>query len=644
MQPGSTAYTRIFASGLQAMPWLVSCSQDLHFSAGAHYPRIALQTAQSAPYIAFKGREFCRAGRLLPFNDAAWEAGMSDAQKAILNGSSANTARFQWSSIYPPDIRWDMPFTNITLPGMLEHTAARLGSKPATHFLGKVHTYKELAGEVDRAAKGLQALGVKKGVQVGLLLPNCPAFVVLYYAVLKTGGTVVNFNPLYTVEELTFQTRDSGTRIMVTLDLAATFPKADALLQAGELDRIIVCPFRHMLPVHKGLLFHAFKRKQVASWHNSPAKDRIVPYRTLTANDGNPAPVTVDMEDVAVLQYTGGTTGTPKGAILTHRNISANVQQVQAWFPATWEGCERFLCVIPFFHVFAMTGMMNYAIAIGAQMIMLPRFELEAALKTIDAVKPTIMAGVPTIYNALMNAPQIKKYNVSSLKHCISGGAPLPLEVKHGFESATGCTLVEGYGLSETSPVATINPLRGPVKDRSIGLPVPGTVISLRKLGEPEVEVAQGERGEVCIAGPQVMKGYWQRPQETADAFVGEFFRTGDVGVMDTDGFTYIVDRIKDMILCSGYNVYPRRVEDAIYEHPAVQEVTVIGIPDNYRGEAPKAYIKLRDGQEATAKDILDFLVPKLSKIEMPSEIEFRDELPKTMIGKLSKKELRAGK
>ncbi len=514
----------------------------------------------------------------------------------------------------------------------------------ATHFLGKVLTYKELGAAVDHAAKGLQGMGVKPGVQVGLLLPNCPAFVILYYAILKAGGTVVNFNPLYTVEELTFQTKDSGVRIMVTLDLVATFPKADALLQAGELDRIILCPFRHLLPMHKGLLFSAFKRSAVADWHKSPARAKIVPYRTLTANDGKPAPVSVDMDDVAVLQYTGGTTGTPKGAMLTHKNLSANVQQVVAWVPDIALGKERFLCVIPFFHVFAMTGLMNYAIAIGAQMIMLPRFELEPALKTIDALAPTVMAGVPTLYNALMNAPQTKNYNVSSLKFCISGGAPLPLEVKRGFERVTGCTLVEGYGLSETSPVATINPLCGPVRENSIGLPVPWTRISLRKLGEPETEVALGEKGEICIAGPQVMKGYWQRPQETADSFVGQFFRTGDVAVMDPDGFTFIVDRIKDMILCSGYNVYPRRVEDAIYEHPAVQEVTVIGIPDEYRGEAPKAFIKLRDGQHATAEDIMTFLVPKLSKIEMPSQIEFRDELPKTMIGKLSKKELRAGK
>jgi long-chain acyl-CoA synthetase len=289
-----------------------------------------------------------------------------------------------------------------------------------------------------------------------------------------------------------------------------------------------------------------------------------------------------------------------------------------------------------------MTGLMNYAIAKAGQMIMLPRFDLAQTLKLIDREKPTIMAGVPTLYNALMSAKNIGKYDLSSLKKCISGGAPLPLEIKRGFEKASGCTLVEGYGLSETSPVTNVNPLDGPVKEGSIGLPVPGTVLSLREIGAPEKEVALGGKGEICIAGPQVMKGYWKKPKETREAFVGEFFRTGDVAYMDEDGFTFIVDRIKDLILASGFNVYPRRIEDAIYQHSAVEEVTVIGIPDAYRGEAPKAYVKLKAGQKATEAEFLAFLRPKLSKIEMPAAIEFRDELTKTLIGKLSKKELKA--
>jgi long-chain acyl-CoA synthetase len=273
---------------------------------------------------------------------------------------------------------------------------------------------------------------------------------------------------------------------------------------------------------------------------------------------------------------------------------------------------------------------------------MVPRFELKQALKLFDETKPTIMAGVPTLFNALAKAPDIKNHDLSHFKFCISGGAPLPLEVKREFERMSGCALVEGYGLSETSPVTHINPVGGLIKEGSIGLPVPGTIMSLRDLGDPSKEVPLGEKGEICIAGPQVMKGYWKKPGETAATFVGEFFRTGDVAYMDSDGFTFIVDRIKDLILCSGFNVYPRRIEEAIYEYPAVEEVTVIGVPDPYRGEAPKAFVKLRAGHQATAEEIMEFLKPRISKFEMPAKIEFREELPKTLIGKLSKKELKA--
>jgi long-chain acyl-CoA synthetase len=291
--------------------------------------------------------------------------------------------------------------------------------------------------------------------------------------------------------------------------------------------------------------------------------------------------------------------------------------------------------------VFAMSVVMNYGIARAFEIVMMPRFVLDDAIKLIDKTKPTIMPGVPTLFNAIMHHPKIKSFDLSSLKVCLSGGAPLPLEIKQQFEALTGCRLVEGYGLSETSPVVTCNPLEGPVKPGSIGQPLPATIVSLRDLADPTKEVPLGERGELCVAGPQVMKGYWRRPEESAEQFVGPFLRTGDVAIMDEDGFLFLVDRIKDLILCSGYNVYPRRIEDAIYEHPAVEEVTVIGIEDSYRGEAPKAFIKLKQGMTATKDDILKHLAPKLSKIEMPSEIEFRDQLPKTMIGKLSKKELK---
>ncbi|MDX2264358.1 MAG: long-chain fatty acid--CoA ligase [Hyphomicrobiales bacterium] len=556
----------------------------------------------------------------------------------VVNGASLDP----WLASYPQGLRWDAALSPEPVTATMDRAVARFGSRTATSFLGKTMTYAELGAAISRAAKGLAAMGVKRGVNVGLLLPNCPAFIIYYYAILRAGGTVVNFNPLYTVEELSGQVRDSQVAMMVTLDLQATFPKAEALMRAGVLPKTIVCPFKDQLPGLKSVLFSALKGKEVAKWRASDQAGKVTLSADVMNNDGAFSPPALNVADVAVLQYTGGTTGASKGAMLTHANLSSNVQQIQLWFAGARAGEEVFICVIPFFHVFAMTGLMNYAVAMGATMVMLPRFEINATLKLINAAKPTVMAGVPTLYNALMNSPSIKKYDLSSLRYCISGGAPLPIEVKRGFEKVSGCKLVEGYGLSETSPVATINPPDGPVKEGSIGLPVPGTRLSLRSLDDPSVEVPLGEKGEICIAGPQVMKGYWMRPKETADAFVGEFFRTGDVAYMDDEGFSYIVDRIKDMILCSGYNVYPRKIEEALYEHPAVEEVTVIGIPDQYRGEAPKAYVKLRAGQQAAKADLMKHLEPKLSKIEMPADIEFRDALPKTLIGKLSKKELRA--
>ncbi len=564
--------------------------------------------------------------------------------ETIHTGEAATTgganAAYPWLKYYPADVDWFQTFVPSPLSSLLDRAVARSGGRPATEFFGKSISYAELADQVNRAAKGLQALGVSKGTRVALLLPNCPAFIVYYYAILKAGGTAVSFNPLYTVPELKVQAEDAEAGILITLDLKATLPKAKALLEGGAIKKIVAVPFRSLLPGLKAMLAGFLKRGDFEDWQ--PGKG-IVSSRDVENNDGRFDAPAIDPSEIAVLQYTGGTTGTPKGAMLTHANLSINVQQSAAWFPGlVTEGEERIFCVIPFFHVFAMTSLMNLAISKAAQMIMLPRFELKQALKTIHKTKPTIMAGVPTLFNALARAPDIKKYDLSSLKFCNSGGAPLPLEVKRAFEKVSGCKLVEGYGLSETSPVTHVNPPNGPIKEGSIGLPLPGTLMSLRKLGSPDVEVAQGEKGEICISGPQVMKGYWKKPKETAECFIGAFFRTGDVAYMDEDGFTYIVDRIKDLILCSGFNVYPRRIEEAIYEHPAVEEAIVIGIPDPYRGEAPKAYIKLRAGAQATVPEMLDFLSARISKIELPSEIEFRDELPKTLVGKLSKKELKA--
>ena len=552
-------------------------------------------------------------------------------------------AAYPWLSHYPRDVDWHQTFKASPLYELLDSAAAKYGSRTATNFLGKTTTYKEILQATERAAAGLQKLGIKKGSKVGLLLPNCPTFIIYYFAVLKAGGTVVNYNPLYTLDELAFQVKDSETEIMVTLDLKVLFDKVEGLMKAGVLKRSIVASFPSLLPGAKSVLFKLFKAKEMAHPHKSAVAANVVADEEVRSNDGKYQRVDIDpVNDVAVLQYTGGTTGTPKGAMLTHANVGINAQQSKAWATNLQAGGERVLAALPFFHVFAMTAVMNFALSQGAELIIMPRFVLDDAMKLIDKAKPTVMPGVPTMYIAMLNHPKLRGFNMSSLKFCLSGGAPLPVDVKQRFEKLTGCKLVEGYGLSETSPAATCNPLEGPVKEGSIGQPLPATIISLRDLADPSREVPLGEKGEICIKGPQVMKGYWKRPDETASQFVGEYLRTGDVGIMDAEGFTFIVDRIKDLIICSGYNVYPRRVEEAIYEHAAVEEVTVIGIKDQYRGEAPKAFVKLKAGVSATEADIRKHLETKLSKIELPAEIEFRDALPKTMIGKLSKKELKA--
>lgn len=570
------------------------------------------------------------------------EADENTSQEAQSEGQTTSNQPYPWLKNYPSHVPWESKFQPQSMSQMFDNSVERFSSNICTHFLGKTLTYAEIGAMTEKVAIGLQSLGVGKGTRVGLFLPNCPTFVIFYFAILKAGGTVVNYNPLYAIEELEYQVRDSGTDIMVTLDLKILFDKVERLLEGGTLSQAIVCPFSELLPSVKSLLFKGLKRGELAKPQASPQLSKILLLRHLTSTIGELAKPDIDpLNDVAVFQYTGGTTGTPKGAMLTHANLTVNLQQIIAWHTRLKPGEERIMGILPFFHVFAMTTVMNLGIALGAQLILIPKFELNQGMKTINAMKPTCMPGVPTLYTAMINHPKLAKYDLSALKFCISGGAPLPIEVKKEFEEITGCDLVEGYGLSETSPVATCNPINGPVKKASIGIPFPGTRVSIRSLEDPTIEMPLGEKGEICIAGPQVMKGYWNKPEETANTFTEEFFRTGDVGYMDDDGFIFIVDRIKDLIICSGFNIYPRRVEEAIYEFPAVEEVNVVGIPDNYRGEAPKAFIKLKQGQTATKQEILTFLKPKISKLEMPADIEFRDELPKTMIGKLSKKELR---
>jgi long-chain acyl-CoA synthetase len=556
---------------------------------------------------------------------------------------SADRAAQAWIKSYPKGVDWEMALEAAPLFELIEDAAARSAKRPCTTFLGRTLTYGEIGDLVDRAATGLQQLGVVKGTKVGLFLPNTPTFVVYYFAVLKAGGVVVNYNPLYSLEELTFQVKDSETELMVTLDLHVLFDKVEHLVAQKTLKGAIVCSFAGLLPAAKAVLFKLFKSKELARPRSSPVRDKLRLESEVLADPQAFEPVDIDpVADCAVLQYTGGTTGTPKGAMLTHANVYCNVLQIEAWALDLVYGKEKSLAALPFFHVFAMTVVMNLGVRCASELFLMPRFVLNDALELIHKNRLTVLAGVPTLFNAVLNHPQIKSYDLTSLKFCISGGAALPIDVKERFDAATSCSLVEGYGLSEASPVATCNPLDVPPRRGSIGLPLPGTIVSLRDLTDSSREVPKGERGEICIAGPQVMKGYWNKPAETAAQFAGPFLRTGDVGVMDDDGFFYIVDRIKDLIICSGYNVYPRRIEEALYEHVAVEEAIVIGIADKYRGEAPKAFVKLKEGATATKQELMAHLEAKISKLELPSDIEFRDKLPKTMIGKLSKKELKA--
>ena len=526
----------------------------------------------------------------------------------------------------------------VPVADLLTESVLRFGGRPAMHFLGRRWTYAELGALAGRAARGLQDLGVGPGVQVGLCLPNTPYFPIFYYAILKIGGTVVNFSPLQVERELAAQIKDSATRIMVVLDMEAVYRRVAHVADAAGLQTIIICPMTGMLPPLKAALFHLFKRKQVA---RIPRDSRHLHYAALMNSRAPPAPVTIDpARAVAVLQYTGGTTGVPKGAMLTHANITINCRQVRAHWAGAVPGQERVLAVLPFFHVFAMTSVLNYSVDIAAEIVMLPRFDLKQTLATIAARRITIFHAVPTIYTAINTAAAGGRVRLGSIRFGVSGGAPLPHDVRQRFMDLTGCKLVEGYGLTEASPVVSCNPPDGMIKGGSVGTPMAGTAIEIRYLANPERRLVTGERGEVCVRGPQVMAGYWNRPAETAASFVEGALRTGDVGYLDGDGYLFLVDRIKDLILCGGYNVYPRVLEEALYEHPAVLEATVIGVPDEYRGQVPKAFVVLRPGHAATGEALRDFLAGYVSKIELPRSVEIRASLPKTMIGKLSKKEL----
>ncbi len=547
-------------------------------------------------------------------------------------------ANWPWLKAYPPGVDWHGGIPDEPVHRLLDDAARRFGDRPCLDFLGKGYTYAEVGALVRRAAKGFAALGVGKGTCVGLMLPNSPYYVIAYYAVLAAGGTVVNFNPLYAPPEIRHLVEDSGVEVMLTLDLREHYALLAPLLDHSRIRKLVLCPMADILPTGKSLLYRLLKRADIARW---PRDGAHLAFADLIANDGEMAAVPVEpARDLAVLQYTGGTTGVPKGAMLTHRNLVANARQCLAWFPDMDPGRERVLAVLPFFHVFAMTVALNLSIACGSEIVLLPRFEIKSLLAAIRRKRPTTMPGVPTLFTAIYAHPDAARIDLTSIKSCISGGAPLPLEVKHKFEAATGCTVVEGYGLSETSPVVACNPLRGVNKPGSVGLPVPGTIVEIVSVEDPARAMPQGERGEVVVRGPQVMAGYWRKPEATAEVLSEGRLRTGDVGYLDDEGYLFLVDRIKDIIIAGGYKIYPRNVEEAIYQHPKVAECIVLSVSDPYRGQTVKAYVAPVAGASLDETELRAFLKDKLSPIEMPKLFEFRDSLPKTLIGKPSKKAL----
>jgi long-chain acyl-CoA synthetase len=553
----------------------------------------------------------------------------------------APTRPYPWEAHYPAGLAWDFELEPKPLFALLDEAVLCYPERPCLDFLGRKSTYREIGRLVDRAAKGFQMLGVRRGVRVGLFLPNCTYYVICFFAVLKAGGTVVNYNPLYAEREIARQIEDSQTSIMVTLNIQGLYPKIAPRLKDTCLETIVVGSMGGLLPWRQRTLFALLRRHEIAD----VAHDiHHIKFKMLIANDGRVVPPAIrPQEDIAVLQFTGGTTGQPKGAMLTHAALHANTEQVRRWAVGSKAGQEKVVGALPLFHVFGMTAVMNASLAAGFEIILLPRFRLDELLKVIHKERATALMGVPTMYSAINGSALVGQYDLSSLRFCISGGAPLSRRIQETFERLTGCPLVEGYGLTEAGPVCTINPFGTGGRPGSVGLPLPGTVVEITAIDDPDKRLPQGQRGEICISGPQVMAGYGDQPEETGQVLRNGRLYTGDVGYLDRDGYLYVIDRIKDLILSGGFNVYPRMVEEAIELHPAVEEVVVCGVPDPHRGETVKAYVRLREGDPTTAADVRAFLKDKLASFEQPRQVELRSELPRTLVGKPSRRALIAG-
>jgi len=544
-----------------------------------------------------------------------------------------------WVGSYPKEVPVHLDYPRVSAFYLLERGVEVAGDRTALIFFGKKTSYKELYQSTLSLAASFQHMGVDKGTKVALLLPNCPVYPMAYYALLKIGAVVVQLNPMYTPHELNQLLEDSGAKLAVTLDMLA-FKFGEALDQE-LVDKLVVARMKDFLPFPLNILF-AIKVRKGPKLNAGRYGERLVDFSLLAKRSQQPLPVEVGSgEDVAVFHYTGGTTGISKAAMLTHYNRVTNAVQTRTWSYQSKDAQEVVMCVLPFFHVYGMTAGMNVGFYLGATLVLVPRFDAKEVVKLIGKYGVTMLPGVPTLYVAINDyASQHSKVDLSSVDVCISGGAPLPVEVAEEFERITGGRVVEGYGLSEASPVTHANPIWGNRKVGSIGIPFPDTDAKVVGLDDRE-DVPVGEVGELVVKGPQVMKGYWNRPEETRETLEGGWLYTGDMAYMDEDGYFYIVDRKKDLIITGGYNVYPREVEDVLYEHPAVLEAAVIGVPHQYKGELVKAYIVLKRGRKLTEEEVIEFCRKSLAPYKLPRRVEFIEDLPKSMIGKVLRRELK---
>lgn len=537
-----------------------------------------------------------------------------------------------WERSYPADCRWDVPIETSTIPELLDRAARAWGDRPALEYRGHRITYRALASMVDRLAAGLLRLGMEPGEAVALHLPNTPFHPVCFFAAARAGIRIVHLSALDARRELAHKLEDSGARTVVTTDLPGLLPNALWLLESGAAERVLMGEDALWGGSGEGVAV------QAAPWAQAPWGPRVLPLRPLMAEAPDRAWPAVSPGDVALLQYTGGTTGLPKGAMLTHGNLTAAVNMYRAWNDGEHleAGAQRVLGVLPLFHIYALTAVLLRHLSEGNEVLLRPRFEAEAVLDDIEEKRATVFSGVPTMWIALLNHPGVQGRDFSSLRSCVSGGAPMPFEVEQRVERLLGRRLRGGWGMTETGPAGTRVPLRAAPRPGLIGAPLPGIEMCVAALDDPGRVLPAGETGEICIRGPNVFKGYWKQPEATARAFHDGFFLTGDIGRMDTDGLFVLLDRKKNMIISSGYNVYPAAIENAIYEHPDVEEAVVIGVPDPYRGQAAKAFLKLREGTpEMTLDDLKAFLADRVGRHEMPAAVELRPALPRSAAGKL---------